>query len=124
MKEEHEWHDGFPVLPRGMTVLPWLMWAVILSTVILALWAGKVYAEPMAVANVNGGQVVIMVYTDDCNLKDTVINLPKRATWTEGGKTFEGCVGVQPEAGVAMFYFDDKTVAIVPLQIFARATGA
>lgn len=86
--------------------------------------AKKAYADPMAKVIANGGQVVITVYTEDCARKDVVTNLPKRATWAEDGKTYEGCVGIQPEAGVAMFWFDDRTVAIVPLQAFVRVVGA
>ncbi len=122
--KEHVYQDDFAPL-RGMTVIPWLGWVLILTGIIGALWAGRVFAEPMAIASVGNGQIIITVYTEECELKDTVSNLPNRATWTQQGKTFEGCVGVQPAAGVAMFYFrEDKTVAVVPLQAFARATGA
>lgn len=120
MSEEKEYFGRIP----NLTILPWFLWALILFAVIGALYAGKVYAEPLAIANVNNGQVVITVYTEDCQLKDVVSNLPKRATWTEGGKTYEGCVGVYPSFGVAGFYFNDKTVAVVPLQAFARVAGA
>lgn len=121
--KEHVYEDGFPHIP-GMTVLPWAGWFLIVVMLILALWAGKVFAEPMAVATVGNGEIVITVYTEDCQLTDIVSNLPKRATWLQKGKTFEGCVGVQPEAGVAFFYFkEDRTVAVVPLQVFSRVTG-
>ena len=122
-EKEHQWHDGFPDL-RGMTVLPWLGWALILIFIIGALYAGKVFAEPIAQATVNEGAVVVTVFSEDCNLKATVANLPKRATWVEKGKTFEGCVGVEPAAGVAIFYVaTDKSVTAIPLVAFARVTG-
>lgn len=110
----------------GVVIIPWFVWAVVIGLCLAgALWSGKAIAEPMAKASVNNGQVVITIYTEDCTLKNVVTNLPKRATWVEGGKTYEGCAGVQPDAGVAMFYFSgDKTVAVVPLQIFARVIGA
>ena len=110
----------------GDSILPWFFWAVVIGLVLGGvLYAGRAVAEPMAKASVNNGQVVITIYTEDCALKNVVTNLPKRATWVEGGKTYEGCAGVQPDAGVAMFYFSgDKTIAIVPLQMFARVVGA
>lgn len=99
--------------------------AAVVLAVIAVLWMKQAKAEPMAQASVNQGQVVITLYTEDCALTNVVTNLPKRATWKEGGKVYEGCVGVQPQAGVAMLYFaGDKTVAVVPLQLFARVTGA
>lgn len=122
--KEKEW-DDFGHLPN-LTMLPWLVWALVIVLAIGgALYAGRAVAEPIARASVNNGQVVILVHSEDCALTNVVSNLPKRATWNEGGKVYEGCVGIQSQAGVAMFYFaDDKTVAIVPLQMFQRVVGA
>ncbi len=121
--KEHQWHD-FPPMPR-LTVLPWIVWGIGIVLLVFGLaYAKKSHAEPIARAVVNNGQVVITVHTEDCTLKDNVANLPKRATWVEGNKTFEGCVGVSP-VGVAMFYFkEDKSVAVVPLEMFQPVTGA
>lgn len=120
-EKEHQWHDGFPTLPRGMTVLPWLLWATIVCGVIGALWAGKVFAEPMFAAS--QGNVTITVYSEKCAHLDQVTNAPNRATWKEGDKVYDGCVGAIPELGVAYFWFEDKTVAVVPLQMFEKVTG-
>jgi hypothetical protein len=92
-------------------------WAVVL--IFLTCWPSAVFAEPWLKASVQG--VEIVVHKEDCALKDAVSNLPKRATWFEKGKTFEGCAGAAPHAGVLMFYFlEDKTVAIVPMDAFAK----
>ena len=122
-EKEHQWHD-FPKMPN-LTILPWVMWAALIGLAVgLVLHAGQVRADPIAQAVVNNGQVVITVHSEDCALKEVVSNLPKRATWVEGGKTFEGCVGVSP-IGVAMLYFrEDKSVAAVPLEMFERVSGA
>jgi hypothetical protein len=80
-----------------------------------------VLAEPIAA--MQQGDIRIVVYSDDCALKSVVSNLPKRATWTEKGQTFEGCAG-GTEFGVLLFYFrEDKTVAAVPMQAFQKLTG-
>jgi hypothetical protein len=88
--------------------------------VFLTCWPAAVCAEPMVKANVQG--IEITVYTEDCALKNVVSNLPKRATWVEKGKTFEGCAGAT-QFGVLIFYFNDKTVAVVPVEHFAKVTG-
>ena len=80
-----------------------------------------VIARPMVQASVQG--IVITVHSEDCELKNVVSNLPKKATWVENGKTFEGCAGASP-LGVLMFYFHgDKTVAAVPADLFVPVTG-
>jgi hypothetical protein len=38
------------------------------------------------------------------------------------GKTLEGCAGAT-QFGVLIFYFDDKTVAVVPVEHFAKVTS-
>lgn len=103
---------------------------MIIRSLILALFAlalalllsRPVKAEPMASAEAGG--IRITVYTEDCAMKETVQNLIKRATWTENGKTIEGCGGVFPQIGIAVFYFADKTVVPVPLQMFERVSNS
>ena len=63
----------------------------------------------------------IVLYTEPCALKVEVSNLPGRATWEEGGKTFEGCFGVID--GIVAFYFSDKTVVTVPVRYLQRVTS-
>jgi hypothetical protein len=43
-----------------------------------------------------------------------VSNLPYRGTWTEKGKTSEGCWALHPEVPLIISYWDDRTVAILP----------
>jgi len=118
MTEEKEWNDL--KLPK-LTVIPWLIWALLLVAIIGALYAGKVFAEPIAAANAGG--VTITVYKEKCTHVDSITNLPNRATWKEDGKVYDGCVGVIPQLGVAMFWFSDKTIAVVPLDMFQAVTG-
>lgn len=51
-------------------------------------------------------------------------NLQNRATYLEGGKTYEGCVGGNAQLGILVFYFEDRTVFAVPVQFFSRVSGA
>ena len=68
--------------------------------------------------------VVITLYSEPCALKGEVSNLPRRATWMEKGKTFEGCFGYVEHLQLLMFYFrDDKTVAGLPVGVFSRVTA-
>lgn len=100
-----------PKLPRWFIFL-----AFVVTCPTLAL------AGPMLVLEQQG--ITITVYSEDCALKNVVSNLPKRATWTEKGKTYEGCAGGQPDAGVVMLYFkEDRSVAVVPMQAFRPLTG-
>ena len=120
-EKEHSWHD-FSDLPRSLTIIPWLVWSLVVLVVIIALsYASQVKAGPIAQAESQG--IVITVYKEPCKLP-AVSNLPVRATWLENGKTYEGCAASNPQLGVVVFYFDDKTVAVVPLQIFVPMTGA
>lgn len=104
-----------------MTVIPLPYW-LIAAAIMWALSPILAKAEPVAAADAGG--VRIVVYTEDCTFTGTVTNLPKRATWTENGKTLEGCVGAFPEIGIALFYFSDKTVVPVPMQMFQRVIGS
>lgn len=79
-----------------------------------------VRAEPFLSAEAGGVKVII--HTDDCKLKG-VENLPKRATYHESGKKFEGCVGLSQELGLFLFYWEDKTVVAIPQSFFARVHG-
>lgn len=87
----------------------------------MALKSSRAVAEPMVAAD--EGPVRVVIYTEDCALTSVVKNLPKRATWTENGKTFEGCAAVIQQAGLVIFYFDDKTVALMPAQMFQRVSN-
>jgi hypothetical protein len=86
---------------------------------ILFFVATSVYGE--SVMQLNDGDVQIVLHDTPCKLKE-VVNLPRKAVWMEKGKTFEGCWGVRPDVGVVVFYFDDKTVGLAPMQAFKRIT--
>jgi hypothetical protein len=88
---------------------------------ILFFVASSVYGEPTHRTSIQG--VVITLHSEKCALSE-VANLPRRATWVENGKTFEGCVGYADAFGMLMFFFkDDKSVAIIPVDAFSKVTG-
>jgi hypothetical protein len=81
---------------------------------------GTAKAEPRYTASVQGVQITL--YDEPCKL-DAVANLPHRATWTEQGKTFEGCFHFFEHVGLIVAYFADKSVAPMPPQIFKPLTN-
>jgi len=89
----------------------------VLKAALIVLSVATAQAAPLYKAFGNGLQIVL---TDEpCALK-VVANLPKRATWTENGKTQEGCWGVSEVTGTVMAYWDDRTVTSIPTQIFVK----
>lgn len=104
----------------GWTLLGWLF-------IIGLFGAGLVYctdarADPLYRASILG--VVITLHSEECALKDKVSNLPRKATWVENGKTYQGCFGYVEPLGLFMFYFsDDKTVAGIPASAFSKVHG-
>lgn len=81
--------------------------AIIVVALSLLIFPPKARAE-------EGGSVQLLA--EPCRLTHMVTNLPRRATWTEGGKVYEGCWGPHPQApGVVSTYWEDKTV--VPILI-------
>ena len=119
MSQEKEYFADFPKL----TILPWLLWALAIGVVIAAvLYAGKVRAEPRFTTT--DGNVVVTLYDDACQLTDQITNMPYKATWQEGGKTFQGCWMARPDAQAALAYFADKTVALIPFGMLKAAQGA
>ena len=122
-----EWFDGRGTdeQPARKTVAPyWAVAAAILlgGTLAGALWAGKVYAEPRLLAS--NGQVTVTLYDEPCELKEHVSNLPFKATWQEGGRTFKGCWASHPDMELVAAYFDDLTVAVIPFGALKRVQGA
>ena len=77
-------------------------------------------AEPIAQSEQGG--VKIVLHNDKCAL-EAVMNLPFRATWTEGGKTTEGCVGLDIQLQLFRFYFADRTVLAIPMQYFGKISA-
>jgi hypothetical protein len=67
----------------------------------------------------------LITLTDEpCALKGQISNLPMRAIWVEKDKTYEGCWGARQNIGMVLAYFDDHTVALIPMQVFVRVVGA
>lgn len=117
MSEEKEYFSDFPKIP-GITVIPWFIWAAL---IVLAVWTTGALAEPRFQVVADGARVVL--HDDKCAVS-AVANLPYKATWEEKGKVFQGCWGARPDAGVVMFYFDDKTVGIIPMQELTAVKAA
>jgi hypothetical protein len=118
------WSEYEEEQPKRKTISPY--WAVVLAVLLgiglaSALWAGKVYSAPMFTAATEGA---IITLTDEPCTLEAVTNLKYRATWVEKEKTFEGCWAPHRELGVVIAYFDDKTVAIIPVQAFVKVVGA
>lgn len=84
---------------------------------LLAFTSFAPLARAEALAQASAGGVSIMLYSDSCALP-AVTNLRSRATWTEGGATIEGCWGGDPNSGVVLTYFADKTVVAIPIRAF------
>ena len=92
-------------------------WIVVL--VFLTCWPAALLAAPHYAMEADGARIVL---TDEpCKLD--VENLKFRATWTEKGKTFEGCWGARVDTGVILGYFSDKTVVALPIQAFTKVSG-
>ena len=122
MSQEKEWDDFPPNMPN-LTILPWLLWGLVVGIVIAALfYSARLHAEPRFTTT--EGNVVVTLYDDACELTDQIVNIPYKATWQEGGKTFQGCWMARPDAQAALAYFTDKTVALIPFQMLKAAQGA
>ena len=115
--DDKEW-DDFPRQMPGLTVIPWLIWVLVILMVVMVT---KAFAGPIAEgAGDNGAKITL--YNDPCKLKE-ITNLANRATWNEKGKVWEGCFGIHPY-GVVLAYFNDGTVVIMPVDIFKQVSGA
>ena len=93
-----------------------------MNRILLALLflAAPAFAEPIAVMTLQG--VTVTLTNQPCAIK-YVTNLPLRATWKDGSKTFDGCYAVFPESEAVGFWFDDGSVAVVPVMMFKMVTG-
>lgn len=99
------------------------LFLLIALVLICLLYATAVKADPIFQANVGEGMRVVLT-NEPCAMKDSVTNLPYRATWEEKGKVYEGCFGPRPDFGVVVAYFSDKTAVAIPIQAFSRVQGA
>lgn len=89
----------------------------LLAGLLLLVHFSFVYGEP--VYETSQGNVRLVAYNEPCKL-EAVKNLAYRAVWFEGGKEIEGCIGARDDLGVAVAYFADKTIAVIPLYAFRR----
>jgi len=85
-----------------------------------AIFCMPAFPAPVFQAEANG--VRITLFDEPCELK-TVANLPLKATWNEGGKSFSGCWGPRPQEGIVLAYFSDLTVVAIPIPLCTRAQG-
>jgi len=81
-------------------------------------------AKAKPVFQASQGNVVLMLHTEECAFQGTVA-LPLKATWTQDGKTVEGCWGPRADLKVVLFYFpSDKSVFAVGMDHFTKLTEA
>ena len=76
-------------------------------------------AAPVAVAKQDG--VTVTLYNEPCKL--AAVDLPHRATWVSEGKAFAGCAGLHAAFPIVVLYFADRSIAIVPVAVFAPLSG-
>jgi hypothetical protein len=122
---DQEWFNGLTTeeaKEQRLIVRAWfvrLIFILILGGI--TIWATKAYSAPIYEAK---DETLLIVLTDEpCNLPE-VSNLKHRATWTEKGKTFQGCYAIHPAVPFVLAYFEDKTVVLVPAEVFQRVPGA
>ena len=78
-------------------------------------------AEAKGIAQATDGTSTVTLYDDKCALP-AVSNLPFRATWSEHGKTTEGCFTIMGPI-VVMYFEVDRTVALAGAENFHKLTG-
>ena len=97
-------------------------WFIIV--LLLALMVAWNYAVAGAVANAADRTAEIVLHNEDCKLPPTVIrNLPFRVVWHDrlNLKSYEGCFGVKDDR--VMMYFEDGSVAVLPIGSFTTMRG-
>lgn len=115
------WPDYEEEQPKRKTVSPYWFIAFLIFVIGTVLYAAKVSAEPLFSATAEGATITLT--NEPCNVP-AISNLPFRAVWVEKDKTYEGCFGVRQDIGLVLAYFDDKTVALIPMQVFRKVVGA
>lgn len=95
------------------------LWRVLLLGVFfVGLMVVSVASAQTPLYRVEAQDAHIVLYSDPCALPE-IINLKRRAVWTEKGTATEGCWAVTEWQNVIM-YFSDKTVVAIPQQFFTR----
>lgn len=120
MSQETEWFQDQDE-QRRKTVSPYWFIAFLIFVVGTVLYAAKVSADPLFSATAEGATITL---TDEPCKVPAIGNLPFRAVWVEKDKTYEGCFGVRQDLGVVLAYFDDRSVALIPIQLFRKVVGA
>jgi hypothetical protein len=92
-----------------------------LFLVFVVLYVTQAHADVIAIADT--GSVKIILHDSPCELKEVVSNLPQKAEWLEGGRTFKGCWNGHPGGFIVTYWLEDKTVGIVPINVFKKANG-
>ena len=83
---------------------------------VLSLFAAPAGAAQIASAHI--GSVTVGLYDEPCAVA-AVTNLDYRATWSAGGKTWEGCYTINV-FGIVVMFFSDLTAVSVPAEAFRR----
>lgn len=118
MSDETRWFDDRDEMERCNRRRVTL-WLAVMIGIALAVGVVVAHAEPLFRVSAEGSTVVL--HSEDCKLD--VKNLRKRATWTENGVVTEGCYGGHPQWPIVLFYFADKTVVVIPMELFQRVSG-
>lgn len=96
-----------------------LMRNILIAAFALLVLLTSCAAKAGAVAEMRQGGAVVTLYDEPCKL--SAADLPYRATWSEGGKTLEGCFSVNG-IGLVLAYFSDRTIAGIPVKLFKKVT--
>jgi parallel beta-helix repeat protein len=110
-----------PPMPN-LTVLPWLVWGVIVGLVIAALFYSVQAARRPAVQHDSRWR---HHHAHGRALRGCGDHEPAvPGDVGREGQAFEGCWAPHRELQVVIAYFDDKTVALIPIQAFVKVVGA
>jgi hypothetical protein len=120
-EREHQWHD-FPTLPR-LTILPWLIWALFIVSIVTGGIRLAYGAEGTLVyRDVAGNSLTLM--QEPCSLGGWFKNW-KRALWVWKGEVQEACWSVQMTAQGEMVMTIDSSGdnGGVPPELFKKEVG-
>jgi hypothetical protein len=128
VSQEKEFFGGLNVMDIYHERAYWRRVAAVVAAAIIlgivagaVLYSGKVNAE--ARFQVQDKDITITLYDEPCELTEHVANLPYKAVWKEGAKTFQGCYGARPDYEAVVAYFDDKTFALIPFSVVKKVGG-
>ena len=93
----------------------WFTW--FLAFVFFIVFGLFLEAHAAVIGQAKIKDVVISITNEPCNMTD-VVAMPYRATWLENGKTFEGCAAGHPSGLIILYFRQDKSIALVPAQLF------